>query len=85
MNKRFTTQEMARGFSLFEKARLAFEAQDPNAKWYMKVVAAVQNEIQCYYVIYDEKQRATTQTSLDHFFKKIELNPSRNQNFCHQI
>ena len=85
MNKRFTTQEMAWGFSLFEKAWLAFEAQDPNTEWYMKVVAAVQNEIQCYHVIYDEKKRATTQTSLDHFFKKIELNPARNQIFCHQL
>ena len=85
MNRRFTAQEMAKGFSLFEKARLAFEAQAPNTEWYMKVVAAVQNEIQCYYVIYDEKKRATTQTSLDHFLKKIELNPTRNQNVCHQI
>ena len=85
MNKRFTTQEMAWGFSLFEKAWLAFEAQDPNTEWHMKVVAAVQNEIQCYHVIYDEKKRATTQTSLDHFFKKIELNPARNQDFCHQL
>ena len=79
MNRRFTAQEMAKGFSLFEKA------QAPNTEWYMKVVAAVQNEIQCYYVIYDEKKRATTQTSLDHFLKKIELNPTRNQNVCHQI
>ena len=65
--KRFTTQEIARGFSLSEEALLVFDAQDPNAEWYMKVAAAVQNEIQCYRVIYDEKKRATTQTSLDRF------------------
>ena len=35
--KRFTRQEMARGFSLFEKALLVFEAQDLNVEWYMKV------------------------------------------------
>ena len=35
--KRFTRQEMARRFSLFEKALLVFEAQDPNVEWYMKV------------------------------------------------
>ena len=59
--KRFTTQEMARGFSLFEEALLVFEAQDPNVEQYTKVAAAVQNAIQCYCVIYDEKKRVTTQ------------------------
>ena len=49
--KKFTTQEMARGFSLFEEAFLDFEAQDPNVEWYTKVAAAVQNTIQCYRVI----------------------------------
>ena len=77
--------EMARRFSLFEEALLVFEAQKPNLEQYMKVAATIQNATQCSGVIYDEKQRATTQTSLDHFFKKIELNPTRNQNFCHQI
>ena len=43
--KRFTTQEMAREFSLFEEALLVFEAQEPNAEWYTKVAAAVQNAI----------------------------------------
>ena len=38
----------------------------------MKVAATVQNAIQCYRVIYDEKKRATTQTSLDCFFKRVE-------------
>ena len=84
MNKRFTAQEMARGFSLLEEALLVFEAQDLNIEPYKKFAAIIHNAIQCYYVIYDEKKRATTQTSLDHFFKKIELNPTRNQNFCHQ-
>ena len=51
--KRFTMQEMARGFSLFEEALLVFEAQDPNVELYMKVAAAIQNAIQCYRVIYD--------------------------------
>ena len=59
--KRFTTQEMARGFSLFEEALLVFEAQDLNVEWYTKVAAAIQNTIQCYSVIYEEKKRATTQ------------------------
>ena len=70
--KRFTMQEMTRGFSLFEEALLIFEAQDPNVEWYTKVVAAVQNAIQCYCVIYDEKKRATTQISLDRFSKRVD-------------
>ena len=70
--KRFMTQEMARRFSLFEEALLVFEAQDLNVERYMKFVAAVQNAIQCHRVIYDEKKRATTQTSLDHFFKRVD-------------
>ena len=65
--KRFMTLEMVRGFSLFEEALLVFEAQDLNVEWYMKFAAGVQNAIQCYRVIYGEKKRATTQTSLDHF------------------
>ena len=70
--KRFTTQEMARGFSLLEEALLVFEAQALNSERYSKVAAAVQNAIQCYRVIYDKKKRATTQTSLDHFFKRVD-------------
>ena len=70
--KRVTTQKMSRGFSLFEEALLVFEAQDPNVERYTKVAAAVQNAIQCYRVIYDGKKRATTQTSLDHFFKRVD-------------
>ena len=61
---------MARGFSVLEEGLLVFEAQDPNVEEYMKVAAAVQNAMQCYHVIYDEKKRATTQTSLDHFFQE---------------
>ena len=54
--KRFTTQEMAREFSLFEEALLISEAQDLNVEWYRKVAAAIQNAIQCYRVICDEKK-----------------------------
>ena len=76
--KRFTTQKMAREASLFEEALLVFEAQDPNLEWYPKVAAAIQNAIQCYLVIYDEKKRATTQTSMDHFFKRVDrINSSK--------
>ena len=60
---------MAR-FSFFEEALLVFETRDLNFGWYRKVAGAVQNAIQHYYIIHDEKNRATTQASLDHFFKR---------------
>ncbi|KAJ8776071.1 hypothetical protein J1605_015846 [Eschrichtius robustus] len=74
--KRFMTQEMAKGFSLFKEALLVFETQDLNVEQYTKAAAAVQNAIQCYCIIYDEKKRATTQTSLDHFFKRVDRTES---------
>ena len=63
--KRFTTQEMTRGCSLFQETLVVFEAQDLKAKWYMKVKVAIQNAIQYDPAIYDEKKRATTQTPLN--------------------
>ena len=78
-------QEMARGLSLFEEALLVFEAQDPNTERYTKVAAAVQNAIQRYRVICDEKKRATTQTSLDRFFKRVDrIESSKEPDLCHQ-
>ena len=49
---------------------LRCEAQDLNIEWYMKVAAAVENAIQCCRVICDKEKRATTQTTLDHFFQE---------------
>lgn len=51
----FTTQQLARGFSLM----LVFEAQDPNVERYRKVTTAVETAIRCYIVDrvnYDEKR-----------------------------
>ena len=70
--KRFMMQEMARGFSLFEEALLVFEAQDPNVEQYMytKVAAAVQNAIQCYCAIYDEKKKCYYPDITGSFFQE---------------
>ena len=54
--KRFTT----RGVSLLEEALLVFEAQEPNVEQYTKAVAAVQNAVQCYCVIYDQRKGVTS-------------------------
>ena len=47
---------MEREFSLFERALLFFEAQDPNKEWYTESAEAAQNVIWCYHVIYNEKK-----------------------------
>ncbi|KAB0359488.1 hypothetical protein FD754_003644 [Muntiacus muntjak] len=54
---RFRMQEMTRGFSLFEEELL----QQP-----FRIQSIY------YHVIYDEKNTATTQTSLDHFFNRVD-------------
>ena len=84
--KWFTMQDMARGLSLFKRALLAFQAQDPNAKWYPKVVAAFQNEIQCYHVIYDETKKQLLPKHHWIIFPRelVALNTARNQKLCHQ-
>ena len=79
-------QEMARAFPLFEETSLVFEAEDPNIEQYTKVAAVVQNAILCYHVIYDQKKKKGL-LPRHHwiiFFKKIKLNPTRNQNLGHQ-
>ena len=51
----------------------------------MKVAAADQNVIQHDRVIYDEKKRATTQTPLDLFFKRVDrLESSKEPERVHQ-
>ncbi|KAJ8780405.1 hypothetical protein J1605_011669 [Eschrichtius robustus] len=83
--KRFMTQEMTRGFSLFEETLLVFEAQDLKVEPYTKLAAAVQNAIQCYLVIYDEKKELLPRHHWIIFSRGwIEMNPARNQNLCHQ-
>ena len=61
-----------KGILFIWEALLVFEARDPNVEQYMKVVTAIQNAVQCYCVIYDEKKRATIQTSLDRFFNRVD-------------
>ena len=68
--------EMAGNFLYLRKHLLDFETQDPNVEWYTSVETTVQNAIQCYHLICEEKKQATIQTLLDHFSTgQIELNP----------
>ena len=69
--KRFMTQEMSRRLSLFEEALFVLRHSTQTER-YTTVTAVVQNVIQCYHVICDEKKRTTTQASLESFFGRID-------------
>lgn len=67
--RRFSAREAARGFSLSYEAPLDFESRDPNTERNLKVTQPFRTQSSVNRVIGDEKERATTQTSLHHFFK----------------
>ena len=55
---------------LFEEAVLVFEGEDLNVEWYVNVV---QDAIQHYWVTYNERKRATTQSITGlFFFKRVD-------------
>ena len=58
--KRFMIQEIVRRCSSFEEALLVFEPDDLDLERHMEFSVDVQNAIQCYCVIYNERKRATT-------------------------
>ena len=62
--------------------QITLEAQDLNVEQYTKVVEVVQNVIQCYHVIYDEKKRATPKYHwiiVVFFFFKVHTIESNNE------
>ena len=67
--KSFTTQEMARGFSLFEEALLGLGHRTQTER-YTKVAAAIQKAIQCYCVTYDEEKKSYYLDITGSFFSK---------------
>ncbi|XP_068247804.1 tigger transposable element-derived protein 1-like [Palaemon carinicauda] len=54
--KKFETKLLAEGFSLIDKAIALFEQQDPNIERCTKVANQLNDAIQCYRIIYDEKK-----------------------------
>ena len=59
---------------------------DPNTEQDRKVTAAVQNATQGYRVLYEERNRAATQASLNPFFQRVDgVDPGRDhQRPCRQ-
>ncbi|XP_042225918.1 tigger transposable element-derived protein 1-like [Homarus americanus] len=71
--QKFNSKQLAEDFSMIEKVQASFESQDPNIERFAKVSAAVHDAIACFKIIYEEKKRLTVQTSLDKFFKRVEM------------
>ena len=65
------TEEQKR-FMMWKMARWTSLSEDPNVEQYTKVAGAVQNAVQHHYIIHDEKNRASTQTLPEHFFKRVD-------------
>ncbi|XP_068246736.1 tigger transposable element-derived protein 1-like [Palaemon carinicauda] len=75
--KKFETKLLAEGFSLIDKAIALFEQQDPNIERCTKVANQLNDAIQCYRIIYDEKKKKTVQSSLDRFFRPVSSKSSK--------
>jgi len=69
-SKQFETKKMAECLNMIENGLSGFEAQDPDAERFAKVSKAVNDAIECYSIIYEEKRRATRQTTLHQYFDK---------------
>ena len=65
-------QEMERGFSLSERALLVVKAQDQSIEWYMKDATVVQKAVCTIMSSMKGGGNTATQTSLDHFFKRVD-------------
>ncbi|KAK1327439.1 hypothetical protein QTO34_014153 [Cnephaeus nilssonii] len=70
--RRFTSKELAGAFAMIEDALARFEAQDPNSDRYTKVARGVMDSLWCYKEILEDKKKISIQTSLEHYFKKLE-------------
>ncbi|XP_067944942.1 tigger transposable element-derived protein 1-like [Watersipora subatra] len=73
--KKFETKLLAEGFSLIDKAIALFELQNQNIERCTKVANQLNDTIQCYRIIFDEKK--TVQSSLDHFFCPVSSKSSK--------
>ena len=60
-----------KGFFFIWGGTVSFGGTGPKRRM-VHEVAAIQNVVQCYRVIYDKKKGASIQTLLDHFFKRVD-------------
>jgi hypothetical protein len=63
---------MTFAFHKIASAMARFEEMDPNATRFLKIQRGVDDMLTCYREIYEEKKKASVQSSLDKFIRKIE-------------
>lgn len=70
--RHFNTKEMALAFREIDSALARFEKMDPNSSRFLKVNSGIDKTLACYRQIYEEKKKATIQSSLNTFVRKTE-------------
>ena len=70
--KKFTTAGLARSLKHIEEALAGFEEEDPNMARYLRASRGVLDSVRCYREILEERKKASFQTNISQFFKKVE-------------
>ena len=70
--KKFTSKGLSRSFKLIEEGLAGFEEEDPNMARFLQVSRGVMDALSCYREIQEEKKKASYQSSLHTYFKKVE-------------
>lgn len=63
--KKFTTKGLAEAFNLIDMALAKLESMDPNTERFENVRRRIHADMSSYKVIYDDKKRVTTQSTVD--------------------
>ncbi|XP_069776185.1 tigger transposable element-derived protein 1-like isoform X2 [Narcine bancroftii] len=69
--RNFTVKGLANVFSQVNKALADLESMDQNVERFTKVDRQIQEALNCYRQIYEEKKKQTIQTNLSLFFKHV--------------
>ncbi|XP_038669700.1 tigger transposable element-derived protein 1-like [Scyliorhinus canicula] len=67
-----STKRLSRAFQIMEEAMEIFAEDDPNRERSAKVNRAINDGINCYKEIYQQKKKKTVQQSLENFFKVVD-------------
>ena len=71
VQKKFTTKGLAAAFAKINEGLLDIEQMDPNVERFTKVERNINDTLRCYYEIYKEKKKQTSQSSILKIFSQI--------------
>ena len=69
VEKKFSTKGLAEAFNLIDEALSKLEVMDSNTKQFENVNRHINSDMSIYKAIYNEKKRATRQSTLDMFMR----------------